>query len=115
MNILQEYLTYIQTEQMASAAYTYSQPYNVLRGYYESCARSCDKFKYEKTKRLACIANCKVAVTKRELMLAQRSLFMCGKTGNLRCQDAAKKKILKIQKKLQNNSSILQRYRANAK
>jgi len=115
MDILNEYLDYIQSEQIAAAAYEYSQPYNILRSYYNSCVRSCARLEGDKVQKNICIMNCKVAVTKRELLLTRQQLIQCGRTGNLRCQDMAKKKMIRVNKKLQTNLSVLQRYRANVK
>lgn len=113
MKVLEKYLTYICTEQMARASYDFSRPYEQLRADYHSCARSCDRFKYQRKERSLCIANCKVLVTKKELRLAIYELKRCGRIGNLRCQDSAKKKILKVQKKLRNNLLVVQKYRAS--
>ena len=115
MWILEEYLDNIQSEQMASAAYDYPRPYNILRAYYSSCARSCSRLQNAKGQKALCIVNCKINVLKKELLLAQRGLALCGRTGNLACQDKAKKKIIKVQKKLYAATSIAQRYRANLK
>jgi len=115
MSILDEYLDYIQVEQIAAAAYEYPRPYNILRAYYNSCARSCARFEGDRVKRNICILNCKIAVNKRELLLTKQQLLQCGKFGNLRCQDMAKKKMIRVNKKLQANLSLLQRYRSNLK
>jgi len=112
MKIVQEYLDYIQ-EQVANAHYDYPRPYDALRAYYQSCAKSCDVFKGDRVKRNNCIFNCKLHALKRELLIAQQQLARCGKYSNLKCQDAAKKKIIRIQKKIYNNIQILRRYRDN--
>ena len=114
MNI-NDYLDYIQLEQVAAAAYEYPRPYNILRTYYNSCARSCARFEGDRPQRNICILNCKIAVTKRELLLTKQQLLQCGRVGNLRCQDQAKKKMIRVNKKLQANLSAMQRYRANLK
>lgn len=113
MKVVDNYLDYLQVEQVAAAAFDFSRPYEQLRRDYQSCARSCARFRYEKRERNECLVKCKVLINKKELRLAMYELRRCGQYGNLKCQDAAKKKILKVQKKLRNNMLILQKYSMN--
>lgn len=113
MRIVENYLNYLHTEQMAAAAFDFSRPYEQLRRDYQSCARSCMRFSEQRREKNECIVKCKVLINRKELRLAIYELKRCGPTGNLKCQDAAKKKILKIQKKLRNNMILLQKYSMN--
>lgn len=113
MKMVENYLNYLHTEQVAAAAFDFSRPYDQLRRDYQSCARSCMRFKGERREKNECIVKCKLLINKKELRLAMYELRRCGLYKNLKCQDAAKKKILKVQKRIRNNMILLQKYNIN--